>query len=232
MLSSFRAVFFDAGGTLFHPYPSAGAIYHRFGLRYGCETSAQHLEKIFRETWQRRNMVGSSAGEKFEKDWWRSLVYEVFSHVGGVRHFNDFFEEVYDAFGSPDSWCLAPSAVEVLQGLRRRHYCLGIISNWDSRLIQLCRGLGLDQYFDFILTSTVFGASKPDARIFAEALRLAEVHPDQAVHVGDSFEDDVQGALNVGIRAIWLSSTPPDAGGVQRGAHRVPTILHLKELLS
>ena len=44
MISKFKAVFFDAGGTLLHPFPSVGEIYEEVASRYGCRVNANELE--------------------------------------------------------------------------------------------------------------------------------------------------------------------------------------------
>jgi putative hydrolase of the HAD superfamily len=45
---------------------------------------------------------------------------------------------------------------------------------------------------------------KPHASIFVAALQLVDVRPEDAVMVGDSLQQDVLGALRVGMRAILL----------------------------
>ena len=231
MISSFKAVFFDAGGTLLHPFPSVGEIYHRVASRYGYKTDADRLQKKFSEVWTKRDGLGhlsSHHNEKIEKEWWRSLVQEVFSETEGpFRDFEIFFEELYDAFANPEAWRLYPGVLEVLAELKKRGKRLAIVSNWDSRLFKLCEGLGLEDYFEFVLASAVFGASKPSPKIFMEALRRAKVSAAEAVHVGDSLEDEVKGALAAGICPILI-----DRGPSARRLEGIQTIQKLEELLS
>ena len=230
MLSSYKAIFFDAGGTLFHPFPSVGRIYRETASRYGCQTAAEELEKKFVAGWLRRDGLSSLAGhssEKIEKEWWRGLVREIFSGPASVREFETFFEELYETFGHPNAWRLYPGVIEVLEELKKRGKRLAVISNWDSRLFKLCEGLGVLPYFDFILASAVFGASKPGRKIFEEALSRTGVSAKDAVHIGDSYEDDVRGALGAGIEAILVNRHPE--------ADRPPhpkTIRDLRELIS
>ena len=81
---------------------------------------------------------------------------------------------------------------------------MGVISNWDSRLISTLENIGLGRYFDFILPSAVVGSAKPDKKIFEEALRLSGVKPHEACHIGDEIRTDVAGAQSVGIHPILL----------------------------
>ncbi len=211
MIRSYEAICFDAGGTLLYPHPSVGEIYQKVSARFGCCATAEQLEKLFREIWLKRDGLShlkSLSDEKIERTWWRELVLEVFNQVGGIKEFESFFDELYVTFADPNVWRLYPGTVEVLQELKRRHKKLAIISNWDSRLFGLCDGLGIKDYFEFVLASAVVGASKPGPRIFQEALKRFGVDPSQAVHIGDSVEDDIQGAQRVGMQAILIDRHP------------------------
>lgn len=230
----FKAVFFDAGGTLLHPFPSVGEIYARESAKYGCHAKAEDLQEWFKEEWIKRDgltHLASHTEEKIEKAWWRDLVSDVFKRAAPFSDFDAFFEELYELFGHPDLWRLYPSTLHVLQTLKQTGVCMGIISNWDSRLFQLCDGLGLSEHFDFILASAKFGAAKPSQRIFEEALRLSNVNPEEALHVGDSLNDDVFGAGRVGIRSILINRHPERQNQDLKDHQHISVIHDLSELL-
>jgi putative hydrolase of the HAD superfamily len=97
---------------------------------------------------------------------------------------------------------------------------LVVASNWDVSLHQVLRESGLAEHLDAVATSAEVGASKPSGELFAAALALAGVDARQAVHVGDSFGEDVEGARAAGIEAVWLrrdrqDGTAPTAAGVR-----------------
>ena len=48
------------------------------------------------------------------------------------------------------------------------------------------------------------GVSKPDSRIFQIALSELDIHPEQAIYVGDTFLDDVVGSKRAGMFSAWL----------------------------
>jgi len=81
------------------------------------------------------------------------------------------------------------------------HYTLGVITNGNADV----RRLGLADYFQFTLCAEELGIGKPDPKPFREALRLGGVDAGQAVHVGDHHEDDIFGAQQAGLRAIWYN---------------------------
>jgi putative hydrolase of the HAD superfamily len=55
-----------------------------------------------------------------------------------------------------------------------------------------------------VLTSRAHGKTKPHEAIFRRMLELLEVHPEEALMVGDTLDDDVEGALAVGMRAVLV----------------------------
>lgn len=222
-----KAVFFDAGGTLFRPEPSVGEVYAEVAAHHGFTAPAEKIEKVFHELWTERDGLASLRGhssEKKEREWWRGLVWDVFSKleqtgdrlmeskdkttcplfVGEIEDFEAFFAELYDRFARPETWVLFPDALPTLKALKKHGKILGIVSNWDSRLFGICEGLGVRQHLDFVLASAVVGAAKPSPKIFQEALKQVGAAPHEALHVGDSLEDDVLGAERAGIQALFL----------------------------
>lgn len=229
-----KAVFFDAGGTLFRPFPSVGHHYSEVASRYGCKVSSVNIEQAFHRVWHHHDKIGdlkSHLNEKNEKAFWRRVVTEVFKDFGGVSPFDPFFDELHDLFARPEVWRFFPDAEEVLQALKERGYILGLVSNWDSRLIKLCEGLGLDRFMDFKVISAIFGAAKPDPKIFREALRKAGIRANEAVHIGDSLEDDIRGAHLAGIKAIWIDRSGRRHHLLKEHQDLVTVVQDLRELL-
>jgi putative hydrolase of the HAD superfamily len=97
-----------------------------------------------------------------------------------------------------------PDAVPALRELRERGLRLVAVSNWDCSLPQVLERCGLGELLDGAVSSAVAGARKPDPAIFQPALELAEVEPDEALHVGDTTEEDVDGARAAGIRPLLI----------------------------
>jgi putative hydrolase of the HAD superfamily len=85
------------------------------------------------------------------------------------------------------------------------------VSNWDSRLHAVLRGLGLAGRFRFVLTSAEYGAEKPDPSIFREAARRLDLPTEQVLHAGDLLEEDVGGATGAGMLAALVDRACGDA---------------------
>jgi putative hydrolase of the HAD superfamily len=95
-------------------------------------------------------------------------------------------------------------AAPALTALRRRGLRLVCVSNWDYALPEVLERVGLRALLHGVVTSAGFGARKPDPQIFRDALRVAGCDASEALHVGDSAEEDVAGARSAGVRALLL----------------------------
>jgi len=209
MLTGYKAVFFDVGGTLLRVHPSVGEVYARYARAFGFTGSPGDVDAEFRRQWKAVGGIeslGRQSGLTIEKAFWRDLVRRVFEHCGGLEDFAGYFEEIYEAFRRKEHWRVYEDVQEsdLLGKLKSRGVILGVISNWDSRLPETLRDIGLARYFDFILASTVVGSAKPDRKIFEEALRQSGVRREEACHIGDEPKTDIQGAKNAGLDAILV----------------------------
>ena len=82
-----------------------------------------------------------------------------------------------------------------------RDYALGVVTNGNADV----RRIGLGHHFKFVLCAEDIGIAKPDARLFHEALLRGAVTAGAAVHVGDHPGDDIAGAQQAGLRAVWFN---------------------------
>jgi putative hydrolase of the HAD superfamily len=97
-----------------------------------------------------------------------------------------------------------PDAAPALAGLRERGLRLVCVSNWDCALPEVLERCGLAAYLGGTVTSALAGARKPDPAIFAPALEIAGCEPAEALHVGDTAEEDLAAARAAGIPALLI----------------------------
>jgi putative hydrolase of the HAD superfamily len=208
-----RVVFFDAAQTLFHVNGSVADIYLRHAVAFGYQSRPDSI-KLITEAFRRAfhdapppvfAASDSTQIKQSERLWWFDVVHNVFYRVGMFERFDEFFEHVYEVFADPASWKLYPEVVPTLTTLRSRGLELGIVSNFDTRLFELLRGLGIAELFDTVTISSLAHAAKPSPKIFELALEQHAVEPIEALHVGDSLRDDVEGATKAGLRAVLLA---------------------------
>jgi putative hydrolase of the HAD superfamily len=122
----------------------------------------------------------------------------------------------------------------VLRAARERGVRLVVVSNWDVSLHDVLDATGLAPLLDGVVTSAELGSAKPDGAIFVRGLELAGVEAGEAVHVGDSVEHDVAGALAAGIEAL-LVVRGGDANGsppLPPGVRAIPSLQSLLPMLS
>jgi putative hydrolase of the HAD superfamily len=233
MTTSIRVVFFDAADTLFHVHGSVADIYLHHAVQFGFPRTPESLTAIklaFSRAFRDAPPPVFAATEpahikQSERLWWFDVVHNVFYRVGMFPQFDDFFERVFQVFEDPASWRLFPETAGTLAQLKARGLELGIISNFDSRLFPLMRGLDIADMFDTVTISSLAHAAKPAPKIFRFALEKHAVDPDEALHVGDSIREDVEGAGKAGLHAVLL-----DRGGAQ-AVTGIPVIRTLDELL-
>ena len=236
MSNRFQVIFFDAAGTLFRVRGSVADIYLRHATNHGFKANEASLAKIqaaFARAFQDAPPAVFAATEpeqikQCERMWWFDIVHNVFYRVGMFDRFDMFFEEVFDVFARPDTWKLYPETLKVLEDLKTQRYELGIISNFDSRLFVVLRGLGIAEYFQTVTISSLAHAAKPSGRIFTQALEKHGVEPEDAVHVGDSLDEDVKGAQQAGLTGILVEREP---GSATQDVQTIRTLQELSSLL-
>src|SRR5262249_46524723 len=97
-----------------------------------------------------------------------------------------------------------PDAAPALAVLRANGLRTVGVSNWDYALPEVLGRCGLGDLLDGVVPSAEAGAGKPDVAIFERALGLAGCTAGDAMHVGDSPEEDVEGARAAGLEAVLL----------------------------
>jgi putative hydrolase of the HAD superfamily len=85
-----------------------------------------------------------------------------------------------------------------------------VVSNWDVSLRGVLDDTGLAPLLDGLVISAEVGAAKPDPAIFERALEVAGASRGEALHVGDTVDVDVAGALAAGLRAVHLDRSGAD----------------------
>src|SRR6476646_11590978 len=215
MSQPIRVVFFDAAETLFHVNGSVADIYLRHAIQFGYQPKPDAIRLIteaFRRAFHDAPPPVFAATEsaqikQSERLWWFDIVHNVFYRVGMFERFDEFFEQVIQVFEDPRSWALFPETHAVLTKLREEGFELGVVSNFDSRLFPVMRGLGIESLFDTVTISSLAQAAKPASKIFEIALEKHSMDPGEAMHVGDSVRDDMEGATKAGLTGVLLDRT-------------------------
>ncbi len=102
---------------------------------------------------------------------------------------------------------LKPGVKETLEEISK-NYKIGLISNTGitpGRVLTVAlKKLGIHEYFSALTYSDEIGYYKPKALLFESTLEQLACKPVYAVHIGDSLETDVKGAMGFNMKAIWV----------------------------
>lgn len=240
-MSRIKVVFFDAAGTLFHVKGSVGDIYLRHAGKYGVKQTPAMLESLnaafhraFKDAPPPVFAVKEPAEiKRCERLWWFDIVHNAFYRVGMFEGFDDYFDEVFEAFSRPEVWTLYPETIDVLRQLKAQGLELGIISNFDTRLFGLLRGLGLEGLFETVTISSLAQSAKPALKIFRHALEEHAVDPEEGLHVGDSVREDVEGAEAAGLTGVLIDrNVRSSAESTESSIRRIRSLDRLPSLLA
>lgn len=225
----YTTVLFDVGDTLLR-VPEPAPSYQRLLAALGCPLPLKDVERIVTESRRQvREQLPLTVGEDLVLDREvaarrRTLHVETVVRLAGVPDPVAAAEAFFALYVGTDLFTLFPDVVETLEHLCAAGYRLGIVSNWEPRLPELCAAHGIDHYFSFTVVSEIEGYVKPHPHLYRRALELAGAAPEEVLHVGDRLREDIEGAAAVGIRAVLL-----DRAGTGNGYQ--PRIRALSELV-
>ena len=225
-----KTIFFDAADTLFYIREGLGNTYAGVARKHGAKNAhPDKIKKAFSKAFGSAPPLafGDATEEErkgLEKDYWRAIVEEVYSEVGMFEDFDAHFDELFEVFRQ-DAWELFPESTETLGALKDEGFKLGIISNFDSRVYDVMKELGIDKYFDFFIISSEAGFAKPEAEIFRIALDKAGASPSECLHIGDNLNNDFHSPRTVGIKALLL-----DREGENEALGEIHRIKNLTEI--
>ena len=217
-LPPIRALFLDLDQTLADDRFSANEAWEQafeFLLKFDERLPHDDLKEVY---WRLSNDVWSVLDEKMPPDASAEAIRleiwpEALRRIGcgewkewGILAAHRYWERRMDTYHLyPDTLSFLASAREAVPVI--------LITN-GTRDIQEAKieKTGLREHVDGVLVAQAVGVSKPSPRIFGQALALADCLPQEALMVGDNYERDVIGALQCGIRAIWIRR---DGDGVE-----------------
>lgn len=210
MSGQVRAVFFDAGATLLHADPPVEEVYVREFRADGSGCSPEEIRSALLETWREikeKRFADRYGGVSGEREFWKAFTDRARFHLDGGEVSTECFASLVRHFLEPRSWSLFPDVLPALDALRERGCPLAVVSNWDSSLPDLLAAHDLARRFSAVLVSARERTGKPAPEIFHRACARLGVTPEEALHVGDSLEEDFEAARAAGLRAVLLDRT-------------------------
>lgn len=201
-MEQIKAITFDYGGTL--AYGELDREKYRNALtdyifRLGYYGKRAQLNKVRSGMLERLRKTQEKNRELRFEDLYRGLLFNLGLHPSQENL--DYIEQLYYDFFKIE---LVPGIREMLVDLGER-YNLAIVSNAISNVSRLTlQKNDLARYFDYVVLSRDLGVRKPDPEIFNFVLNSWGIDGNEAVHVGDSLKNDVQGGKNAGMKTVWI----------------------------
>ena len=199
-----RAILLDALGTLVALAPPTPRLVALLRERHGVAVAEADAKRalLAEMGYYRVNCIRASDADALAE-----LRLECAALIGRELDLEQPAEELVGTLLDSIRFTPFPEVPGALARLRADGTRLVVASNWDVSLHDVLERTGLRALLDGVVTSAEVGASKPDPAVFLAALDVAGVPAAEALHVGDSFVEDVEGARAAGIEAVWLRRT-------------------------
>ena len=220
-----EAVLFDVDFTLFRPGPELGPEgYRRLGERHGLTLEPARYDEA------RLRAIDKLQGERrlvHDEEVWLAFTEQIVLGMGGEpATARACAADMVAEWERHENFSLYEDALPALDALRRHGLSIGLVTNGQRDLDEFVSHHSLE--VDVAVGSKTHGRIKPDPSIFLAALGALGVEPPDAAMVGDSYEDDIEGARALGMRAILL-----DRDGRHPAAEdRIDTLLALPAALA
>jgi HAD superfamily hydrolase (TIGR01549 family) len=196
-----RAVLFDVDFTLCRPGPELSPErYERIASRHGVAVDVSRYD----DAREAAALNLKRHPELLHDDTiWHRFTAEIFVGMGGPEEIaSECATEIEQGWEVSENFELFEDALPVLDELRGAGLRLGLVSNGIRDLSEFVVHHRLD--VDAVVGSRAHGFVKPHPTIFEAALQQLGVAAAEAAMVGDSIEEDVEGARALGMRAILL----------------------------
>jgi putative hydrolase of the HAD superfamily len=196
-----RAVLFDVDFTLCRPGPELSAErYARVAARHGVTLDISRHEEA-----REAAVLNLKRHPELLHDEtiWHRFTEEIFLGMGGPAEIaSECATEIERGWEVAENFELFEDALPALEELRAAGVKIGLVSNGIRDLTEFVAHHRLD--VDAIVDSRSHGRVKPHPTIFQAALDALEVDARDAVMVGDSLEEDIEGARALGMHAILV----------------------------
>ncbi len=232
-MTRIRAVVFDVDFTLIYPGPMfRGEGYQAFSKRYDIDVDPAKFEAAVASA---SSLLDDAEGSEYDHDLFVAYTRHIIEEMGGKTAAGAVLDacarEIYDEWARSHHFELYDDVPTALAELTKTGIRIGLISNSHRPLDEFQSHFELRHFISAAVSSADHGYMKPHPSIFLSALADLDVAPKDAVMVGDSLRHDVEGALNVGMQAVWLhrgDSAAPTFAAVHDAT--VPVIRSLREL--
>jgi putative hydrolase of the HAD superfamily len=197
-----KAVLFDLGLTLIRT-ASFPEIYRRILASFNVQVSVDAIVEAQKQT--EKEFDVSTYDENKRQEFWTNYNAALIKKLGikeNVVFLASQIDELWWRFSHVEVF---PDVEPTFSKLKARDLKIGLVSNgFQKDLDHVLPELDLKKWFDSVVCIDSCNCAKPNKKIFLYALDQLQVNPNEAVFVGNSIEQDYDGAFAVGIRPFLI----------------------------
>lgn len=159
---------------------------------------------------------------------WMEEIY----HMAGIKNYTKRTElemarlYLIEEYGERKKSNASSSVVETLRNLKKLGVKMGVLSNNAGYVEDSVYMLGIHDYFEFFVDSARVNCIKPYPEIFNLTKKVHGVKTDKILYVGDSFQNDVVGAIAASWDVAWINE-----GRETLSCERLKVIHNIEEIL-
>ncbi|ACJ15485.1 predicted Hydrolase [Thermococcus onnurineus NA1] len=128
-----------------------------------------------------------------------------------------------------------PGAREALESVKRKGLKVTVTGNvmfWPGSYTRLLlERFGLMEFVDRTFFADEVFAYKPMPEMFEKPLKAFGVEPGEAIHIGDTYAEDFEGALKMGMWAVWINPEAEEVKRIHERGFEVPSVEGILEVL-
>ena len=129
--------------------------------------------------------------------------------------------------------------LELLNDLNQAQFPWAVVTNGTKPQVRKLKHSGLEDIVPFAIVSRLFGADKPDPRIYHEAVRrmklsfkgIDDIEPSDILFVGDNPYTDITGAVAVGMQTAWVRVSEQYPDDAPAPDIQIESVVELRTLL-
>jgi HAD superfamily hydrolase (TIGR01549 family) len=228
------AVLLDVDFTLLRPHDLFSAEGYRVtGARFDLHLDVARWNEAERRAYEAVKARRAARGNAHDDGVYATIAEAIVTAMGGDdgERVARCAAAIVAAWGRCQNFSLYDDVRPCLTRLRAAGLTVGLVSNTSRDLDEVVGSFHLEGLVDGAVTSSQVGLAKPAPEIFAAALACVGATAREAVMVGDSYGDDVAGALAAGLAgAVLLDRAGRQASAPGRARRAAPVIRSLQEL--
>lgn len=225
-----KSIFFDFGDTLAENNEGYFSFFRRHLEKAEIVCSDESIADSFKTMDGLNHKTVNIDDDSIKSDWMKVYKTVIEYHDNQELNSEELAEKMWASHLSESAYTLYEDTKEALEVLSKKDITLGILSNFDSSLYAKVNYLGINHFFDHVLSSSSVGYAKPHEKSFAAICEITNLNPSEILYIGDNIENDYNGPNAIGMNSLIISREK-DSGIEELGNKKISTLLDVVQFL-